>query len=63
MPLQGLLVEEALRGAREAHLEALVGGPAGNVAGLIHEIRPAREVVRSMVAQAERILYRLGSAG
>lgn len=56
MPLQGLLVGEALQGAREAHIEELVGGPAGNVAGLIHDIRPAQAVVRSMVEQAEALL-------
>ncbi|MCZ6708582.1 MAG: nitronate monooxygenase [Chloroflexi bacterium] len=61
MPLQGLLVSEALQGAREAHIEELVGGPAGNVAGLIDAIRPAKTVVESMVQQAEELLDRIAS--
>ena len=61
MPLQGLLVGEALAGAREAHIEELVGGPAGNVAGLIDAIRPARTVVESMVQQAEELLDRMAT--
>ncbi len=61
MPLQGLLVGEALRGAREAHIEELIGGPAGNGAGLIKAIRPATEVVRSMVDQAEELVERFGA--
>ena len=56
MPLQGMLVDEALRGAREAHMEDLIGGPAGNAAGLIKAVRPAREIVASMVEQAEAII-------
>ncbi|MCY3567929.1 MAG: hypothetical protein OXH38_04840, partial [Chloroflexi bacterium] len=61
MPLQGLLVGEALRGAREAHIEELVGGPAGNGAGLIKAIRPATEVVETMVSQAEALIERFGA--
>ena len=60
MPLQGLLVGEALRGAREAHIEELIGGPAGNGAGLIKAIRPATEVVESMASVAEEIFERFG---
>ncbi len=61
MPLQGLLVGEALRGAREAHIEELIGGPAGNGAGLIKAIRPATEVVGQMVSQAEALIENFGS--
>jgi len=61
MPLQGLLVGEALRGAREAHIEELIGGPAGNGAGLIKAIRPATEVVETMVSQAEELIEKFGS--
>lgn len=61
MPLQGLLVSEALQGAREAHIEELVGGPAGNVAGLIDAIRPAKTVVEAMVQQAEELLDRMAT--
>ncbi len=61
MPLQGLLVSEALQGAREAHIEELVGGPAGNVAGLIDAIRPAKTVVEAMVSEAEELLDRMAT--
>ena len=61
MPLQGLLVGEALRGAREAHIEELIGGPAGNAAGLIKEIRRATAVVDAMVSEAEAQFEKMGS--
>ncbi len=62
MPLQGMLVGDALLGARQAHMEELIGGPAGNAAGLITSIRPATEIVRAMVLGAEAIMDRMSSA-
>lgn len=56
MPLQGMLVAEALKGAREAHRDELLVSPVGNAAGLIKEVRPAAEIVRAMIAEAEEIL-------
>ncbi|HJN92456.1 MAG TPA: nitronate monooxygenase [Dehalococcoidia bacterium] len=61
MPLQGMLVGEALRGAREAQIEELVGGPAGNISGLITEVRGAKAVMQSMIAEAEALLDRMGA--
>ena len=37
--------------------------PCGQTAGLIHDIRTAREVVESMIAEAESVLARLGGFG
>ena len=62
MPLQGMLVGDALLGARQAHMEELIGGPAGNAAGLITSIRPATEIVQAMVQGAEAIMERMSGA-
>jgi NAD(P)H-dependent flavin oxidoreductase YrpB (nitropropane dioxygenase family) len=56
MPLQGMLVGEALEGAREAKIAELVGGPAGQIGGMVTELKPAAQIVREMVAQAEELL-------
>ncbi len=61
MPLQGMLVGEALRGAREAQIEELVGGPAGNISGLITEVRGAKAVMQSIIAEAEALLDRMSA--
>ena len=58
-PLQELLVNDALQGAREGHVDALIGGPAGNAAGLIKAVHPARDVLAAMVREAEALLERL----
>jgi NAD(P)H-dependent flavin oxidoreductase YrpB (nitropropane dioxygenase family) len=63
MPLQGMLVGEALRGAREGKIEELVGGPAGNISGLIKEVRSAKVVMESMIREAEELLERMSSKG
>ncbi len=56
MPLQGLLVGDALRSVSQNHIEDLVYGPVGQAVGLIDEIRPARDIVAEMVHEAEQII-------
>ena len=52
MPLQGMLVQEILTGIREEHLEDWMTTPAGQAVVGIHEIKPAAEVVYSLVEEA-----------
>lgn len=57
-PFQVLLASALLNGFIRAGKEDHVGGFAGQVSGLIHEIKPAREVLLSMVEQAADIFTR-----
>jgi NAD(P)H-dependent flavin oxidoreductase YrpB (nitropropane dioxygenase family) len=62
MPMQGLLVADAMRGISQHHVEDLVYGPVGQAVGLIDEIRPAKDIVADMVREAEDVLAsRFGS--
>jgi NAD(P)H-dependent flavin oxidoreductase YrpB (nitropropane dioxygenase family) len=56
MPLQGLLVADAMRSISQNRIEDLVYGPVGQVVGLLDEIRPARDIVAGMVTEAERVI-------
>ena len=52
-----ILVSSALfAGFIEANAEDYIGGFAGQAVGIIHEIKPAGEVLDDMVAQAADIL-------
>ena len=63
MPLQGLLVGDALRSVSQHRIEPLVYGPVGQAVGLLDEIRPAREIVADMVREAEQVIAaRFGAA-
>ncbi|MEE9198643.1 MAG: nitronate monooxygenase [Dehalococcoidia bacterium] len=61
MPLQGLLQDDVLYGAEEADIQELISSSAGQSAGLVSKIRPARVILEEMVQQASDILNRLGS--
>jgi NAD(P)H-dependent flavin oxidoreductase YrpB (nitropropane dioxygenase family) len=61
MPLQGLLVADAQRSVSQNRIEELVYGPVGQAVGLLDEVRPAREIVQSMVREAEETLTAIGS--
>jgi len=57
-PMQ-VLVSSALMGSfMEARRDDYVGGFAGQISGIISEIKPARQVVEEMVAEARDILAR-----
>ncbi|MEW5736584.1 MAG: nitronate monooxygenase [Thermodesulfobacteriota bacterium] len=62
-PFQVLLASALLNGFIKAGKEDYVGGFAGQVSGLIHEIKPAREVLLSMVDQAADIFTKKLPAG
>lgn len=56
MPLQGLLVGDAMRSISQNRIEDLVYGPVGQAVGLLDQIRPAKDIVAEMVSQAEQII-------
>jgi NAD(P)H-dependent flavin oxidoreductase YrpB (nitropropane dioxygenase family) len=56
MPLQGLLVGDAMRSVSQHRIEDLVYGPVGQAVGLLDAIRPAKEIVADMVREAEAVI-------
>ena len=52
MPLQGMLVRDVQAGIKEKRLEDWMTTPAGQAVVGIHEIKPAAEVVYSLVEEA-----------
>jgi NAD(P)H-dependent flavin oxidoreductase YrpB (nitropropane dioxygenase family) len=59
MPLQPMLVADIEAGIREARMEDWMYTPAGQSVVGIHSIRPAAEVVYSMVEEAQDQLDRM----
>lgn len=57
-PTQVLISSALLWGFVEANKTDYVGGLAGQVSGLIHDIKPARQVLEEMVEEAVDILTR-----
>ena len=57
-PTQNLLASALLAGFIEARKDDYVGGLAGQVSGLIKEIKPAKEILEEMVAETVDILGR-----
>lgn len=57
-PTQVLISSALLWGFVEANKTDYVGGLAGQVSGLIHSIKPARQVLEEMVEEAVEILTR-----
>ncbi len=58
MPLQGMLVRDIQQGIRDAKMEDWMTTPAGQSVVGIHEIKPAAEVVYSLVEQAQEMFDR-----
>jgi NAD(P)H-dependent flavin oxidoreductase YrpB (nitropropane dioxygenase family) len=58
MGLQGLLIADLVAGAQQAGREDLLMNAAGQISGLLHEIRSAQEVLEGMVGEAVEILAR-----
>jgi len=56
MGLQGLLTRDLLYSIRQAGREDLLMNAAGQTAGMLHRIRPAREILEEMVTTAADIL-------
>ncbi len=56
MGLQGLLIADLIAGARAAGKDELLMNAAGQAAGMITRLRPAREVVEDLVRGAVEVL-------
>lgn len=59
MPLQGILYAEAASRFSRAHVKEFAGTPVGQIVGSIDRVRPARDVVTSMVEQWIETVERL----
>ncbi len=58
MGLQGLLVADVMESVKQADRQDLLMNAAGQISGLLNEIRPAGDVLEGMVAEAVEILDR-----
>jgi NAD(P)H-dependent flavin oxidoreductase YrpB (nitropropane dioxygenase family) len=61
MPLQGALISPFMNACDDRH--DLQANAAGQGVGLIREIKPAAQVVKDMVDEAEEILVRFATEG
>lgn len=61
LPLQPMLILPILDGAYEARMADIVPAPAGQIAGMINELKPAKQVVEEMVEGAKKVLAELSS--
>jgi len=59
MPLQPIVILPILDGAYDARMADIVPAPAGQIAGMIKELKPAKQVVEEMVEEAIRVLEEL----
>lgn len=62
MPLQYILMDDFVAAAEAAGRQELINNPCGQVAGMLRRVRPARQIVEDMVAQALQVLGRLEQA-
>jgi nitronate monooxygenase len=58
MGLQGLLIQDLVYSVRKAGREDLLMNAAGQISGMLSEIRPAADILHDMVAQAAEIIGR-----
>ena len=61
MPLMGILNEPLNEAARQSGRLDLVSNSAGQIAGMIKERRPAKDILMSLVEEAEETIERLQS--
>jgi NAD(P)H-dependent flavin oxidoreductase YrpB (nitropropane dioxygenase family) len=59
MPMQPIVILPILDGAYEAKMADIVPAPAGQIAGMLNELKPAKQVVEEMVKGAIEVLERL----
>ena len=59
MPLQGVLMDDFVLAAEAAGRTELINNPVGQIGGMLKRKRPAREIFKSMVDEAEAVLERL----
>ncbi|HWO93642.1 MAG TPA: nitronate monooxygenase family protein [Dehalococcoidia bacterium] len=56
MPLQGILTGDLMLAIGQYKIEPLMGSPAGQVVGTIHEMKPARDIVFDIIEEARDVL-------
>ena len=56
MGMQGIVSGEIMTAAREANKLELLMNPAGQIAGMLHEMRPAKDIMQDMVREAAQIV-------
>ncbi len=61
MPLQGVLMDDFIAAAEAAGRAELINNPAGQIAGMLHKKRPAKDIMMSMVRGAEASIERLAA--
>jgi len=59
MPMQSIAIIPILDGAYEAKMADIVPAPAGQIVGMVKELKPAKQVVEEMVTGALEVLARL----
>lgn len=61
MPLQGVLLDDFIAAAEAADRAELINNPAGQISGMLKKKRPAKEILMSMVREAEQGIERLAA--
>lgn len=61
MPLQGVLMDDFIAAADAAGRAELINNPVGQIAGMLDRKRPAKEILLSMVHEAEGVMERLAT--
>ena len=61
MPLQGVLLDDLVNAADAAGRADLINNPAGQISGMLTRKRPAKEILMSMVEEAEHGIERLAA--
>lgn len=61
MPLQGVLMDDFIAAADAAGRADLINNPVGQIGGMLKRRRPARDILMSMVHEAEGVLDHLQS--
>jgi hypothetical protein len=61
MPLQGVLMDDFIAAADAAGRAELIDNPVGQIAGMLNRRRLAKEILLSMLQEAEGVLDRLTS--
>jgi|CXWL01.1.fsa_nt_gi NAD(P)H-dependent flavin oxidoreductase YrpB (nitropropane dioxygenase family) len=56
MGMQGIVSGEIMAGAREANKMELLMNPAGQISGMLHEMRAAKDIFEDMVRETAEIL-------
>jgi NAD(P)H-dependent flavin oxidoreductase YrpB (nitropropane dioxygenase family) len=59
MPLQFMLVSDAMRRIARVQRRELTGFPVGQVVGMMNEVRPARDVILRLVDEYIEAVERL----